>query len=81
MIVYFYNILNFILKLLGDNSKVKSLDYQKDIQSSHDNNLENYLHNNGLDQIKIDNIEDKIKNISTLNIKDKNLKNIYIINI
>jgi len=81
MIVYFYNILNFILKLLGDNSKVKSLDYQKDVQSSHDNNLENYLHNNGLDQIKIDNIEDKIKNISTLYIKNKNFKNIYIINI
>lgn len=77
--IYSYNLLNYVLKLLGIMNKVRNVDYLKNIKNT--NNNENYLHNNGLDQLKLDNIENKIKNITSLYNKDNKLQNIYLMNI
>lgn len=79
IIIYIYNILNYILKLLGSVSKLKNIDYLKDIKNI--NNTEYYLHNNGLDQIDLENINDKVHKYTSINVKDLNLENLYIINI
>ena len=77
--IYTYNLLNYVLKLLGIMNKVRNVDYLKNIKNT--NNNEHYLHNNGLDQLKLDNIENKIKNITSLYNKDNKLHNIYLMNI
>lgn len=77
--IYTYNLLNYVLKLLGIMNKVRNVDYLKNIKNI--NNNEHYLHNNGLDQLKLDNIENKIKNITSLYNKDNKLHNIYLMNI